>query len=257
MFLLLLLTLVHPFDGELTFKHSLVGSTEVLDFGSSLGEFLFKLLLGVLHLLELVLLLGLKNLQVGIKLRLLVLVLLFVDVAHQTVGQILLEDLLLLLLLRLSQELKSFTLAIHSTCLDISSQLTFFFPEFIFNCSDLSVDVNLDFLSLSIVLLDLLGLNSAPLDNFDSSKLVFSSFARGLLLGDLLFHHGQNLFLQLDGLLLIEFQEHVLQLFLMLVIDESLNGSGDLLGCHVELHVLDDLFEGGLTHSITVDSEFI
>lgn len=78
-----------------------------------------------------------------------------------------------------------------------------------------------------------------------------------MLLSNLLFHHGEDLFLELYTLLLVKLQEKIFQLFLMFIIDEAFDSGGNLFGSQVELHLGNEFIQCLSSHIVLLGLEIV
>lgn len=138
-------------------------------------------------------------------------------------------------------------LSVHGLALDIASERTLLLAVLLLKIFNVLFELAIDLTLLSDHFLDDLLVSRAANNGIESTLSVFSLLLKEQLLAGLLFEHRQNLFLELDGLLLVKLKEHVFQFLGVSIVDHTLNGSGNFFWRHLELHLTDsllDLFHG-------------
>jgi len=168
---------------------------------------LLKLGLLLLHLLNLGLVLSLEIFSKLFDLLTLLLTKLVIESRHEGIRQVVLEDLLLLLNLTLLELLNHAYFTILASLLHVLSDRSLSLLVLVFKFLDLLLHLDLNFLLLSLKLFNLSIINSAGDQGVNSLYSILALLSDFLLLANLLFHHGQDFFLKLHGLLLVEFEE--------------------------------------------------
>ena len=117
-----------------------------------------------------------------------------------------LEDFLLLLQLLLTDLVEVFDFTLLRALLDLAHDLDFLTSVVSVNFVDVAVQLGINIGLLLLVLSDLFRFIKARNDGIDTTLAIISRLSQLLLFRDLLFHHGQHLFLQFYALLLIELE---------------------------------------------------
>lgn len=173
-----------------------------------------------------------------------------IELGQQAVWKVGHQDVLLLLNLLVVQVRDVVDFTLLGAFLDLLVDLSFLDDVLIIDVNQILLKLRVNVLLLLLEVLELLWLVSARNDGIDTTLPIVSGLAELLLLGNLLLHHGEDFFLQLDTLLLVQFQKKVFKFALMLLINESFDGSRDLLRSHVEPHLPDHLIEGLSGHVV-------
>jgi len=229
-------------------QKSLINSAQVVASLSPLYDAVIHQSFLLLHLLELLLLLLRKHFLIVFHIFLLLLAEILVDVLHEAVGQDLVKDLLLLLILEKLHRVDGFSLTIHGPTLDLPGDNTFLLAVLFFNVGDLFLASLVQGVLLCGHLFNDLGVDGLRDDGFDSAFAILFVLADDLLLSKLLLHHRQDLFLQLDRLLLVKLQEQIFEFLLVLLVNETFDGSWNLFICQLELHLADYFLKSFLAH---------
>ena len=151
-------------------------------------------LLGV-HLSKLLSVLLLELLAEGLHLLAVLLLHLAVQMGDQAIGQVGLEDVLLLLQLLFTDLVEVLDLALLGALLHLAHDLGLFASVVILDVAKIILQLGINVRLLLLVLGNLCGLIEARDDGIDTALAVVSGLAELLLLGNLLLHHGQYLFL--------------------------------------------------------------
>ena len=167
------------------------------------------------------------------------------------------EDLLLLLDLLVIELFNVLHLTRLAANLHVALDLAFLLHEVVLDLEQLSIELVVDVLLLLLKLGKLGWLVGSADDGVDTALAVSCVLAELLLLSNLLFHHGEDFFLELDAFLLVQLEEQIFQLFLMLIINESFEGGGDFLGGQFELHLGDKIIKDLSGHVVLLDLEIV
>ena len=230
---------------ELAFK-----ITKFVQLSLLLGEVLFEFALSSLHLGQFVRILLHKLLTELSHSLAVFLTHLSVKLSDQAIWEMLLEDLLLLLDLTLVKVTDILNLTILGSLLNFAGDVGLLAHVIVFNVQQVFVELVVNILLLLLKSHELSRLMSAGNDGINTLLAVSGTLAEFLLLGNLLLHHGENFFLELDALLLVKLKKQVFKLLLVLIVDETLNSRWDLLRSESMMHLRDHLIEGFSRHDV-------